>query len=378
MPRGYACGVSEQVARRIREAIDDHGPIPFAEFMELALYGPGGFYERPPVGERGHFVTSPHVHPVFADLLRLALLELRRALGEPEPFPVVELGAGDGTLARQLIESFADVDGVALAYAAVEVSAGARAELARSGFRVEERLSNVPQHERACVLANELVDNLPFRRLRSSGSGPVEVRIGLNDGAIVEVEAAWDGDPADVPSVMLDHPDVEVLVPVGAMDLLAELAAWARERSVYVLLIDYGIERETGAAEVHGYRDHRIIADVLADPGETDITAGVDFERLAQAASACGFVPLGSVSQRDALLALGYRNWEDGQLARQSAAFASRVGRDAIGAWQSRMRARLLVDGAGLGRLRWLVLATPGLPAPRWLERALEHPSAPR
>ena len=52
----------------VAEAIADHGPITFAEFMELRLYGPGGYYGRSPVGAAGDFVTSPHVHPVFGQL----------------------------------------------------------------------------------------------------------------------------------------------------------------------------------------------------------------------------------------------------------------------------------------------------------------------
>ncbi|MEW6060061.1 MAG: SAM-dependent methyltransferase, partial [Actinomycetota bacterium] len=100
--------MSENVAAQIRDAIRDHGPITFAEFMERALYGPGGFYERPPVGREGHFVTSPHVHPIFAELLMCAFSELWADLGRPDPFPVVEVGAGDGTFALDLVRLAAE------------------------------------------------------------------------------------------------------------------------------------------------------------------------------------------------------------------------------------------------------------------------------
>ena len=69
MDGGILLAMSEQVAEVIRDAIRDHGPITFAEFMQHALYGPGGFYEDPPVGTHGDFVTSPHVHPVFGALV---------------------------------------------------------------------------------------------------------------------------------------------------------------------------------------------------------------------------------------------------------------------------------------------------------------------
>ena len=85
---------------RVVSAIEDHGPISFAEYMEIALYARGGFYDAPPVGTAGHFVTSPHIHPLFGELLARGLRGLWERLGRPDPFRVVEAGAGDGTLAR--------------------------------------------------------------------------------------------------------------------------------------------------------------------------------------------------------------------------------------------------------------------------------------
>src|SRR5262249_47774507 len=107
--------------RSIRRAIDRHGPISFAEFMELALYGPNRFYVEPPVGEHGHFVTSPHVHPVFGQLVGRALRACVDGLGMTEPPVVVEVGAGDGTLASQVRPAL-----TAHRYVAVERGAGAR------------------------------------------------------------------------------------------------------------------------------------------------------------------------------------------------------------------------------------------------------------
>src|SRR3990172_12872436 len=97
--------MNTQVEDEVRRAIEARGPISFAEFMEIALYGPGGFYERPPIGERGHFVTSPHVHPVFAELLANALESFWEALERPAPFRLLEAGAGGGTLASRILEA---------------------------------------------------------------------------------------------------------------------------------------------------------------------------------------------------------------------------------------------------------------------------------
>ena len=338
--------MSYEAAEAIHAAIWDHGPITFAEFMELALYGPGGFYERPPVGAEGDFVTSPHVHPVFGSMVAKALRSFHLGLGCPEPFRIAEVGAGDGTLAEQLLRELDDLD---IEYTAAEVSSGAREALgAIEGVRVTTELSDRPH----VVLAQELLDNLPFRRVR----GDREIRVGLDRDRLVEVEAPWDAEPAP--------PDVETLVPVGAFAFVARLAdVLARG---YALLIDYGGVGTTGG-ELHGYKGHRVVEDVLADPGSSDITAGVDFALVAQRAEGRGLVAWPSVTQHDALLALGFESWLGTELERQTSHLNEREGLEAVRTWSGRSRATLLVDPTALGRLRWLVLATPDMPRPDWL-----------
>ena len=341
--------MSEQVAEAIRGAIHDHGPITFAEFMERALYGPGGFYDDPPVGAHGDFVTSPHVHPVFGAMLGTAVAELFAILGEPEPIRITEVGAGDGTLATQVIGALAERD---VDYEAIDVSPGARSSLAViDGVRTGATLSDAPH----VVIANELLDNLPFRRMH----GDREVRVGVDGGRLVEVEAAWDGDPYPA-----DH---ETIVPVGAFAFIDRLA-FSHDRG-YALLIDYG-DVGTPGGDIHGYRDHRVVEDVLADPGSTDITAGVDFAMIANHASQRGLVVFPTVTQHDALIALGFEEWLRGELERQTSQLDAREGLEAVRTWSGRSRATLLVDPSALGRLRWFLLASPGLPAPAWLDAA--------
>jgi SAM-dependent MidA family methyltransferase len=338
--------MSDQVAEAIRAVVRDHGPITFAEFMELALYGPGGFYERPPVGAGGDFVTSPHVHPVFGSMVAKALRSLHAGLGCPEPFRIAEVGAGDGTLAQQLLRELDDLD---VEYTAAEVSIGAREALgAIDGVRVTTELSDRPH----VVLAQELLDNLPSRRVR----GDREIRVGLDGDRLVEVEVPWDAEPAP--------PDVETLVPVGAfafVDRLADVLARG-----YALLIDYGGVGTTGG-ELHGYRGHRVVEDVLVDPGSSDITAGVDFALIAHRAEGRGLVAWPSITQHDALLALGFEEWFRAELERQTSHLDAREGLEAVRTWSGRSRATLLVDPTALGRLRWLVLATPDMPRPSWV-----------
>lgn len=342
--------MSEEAVDAIRRAIRDHGPITFAECMELALYGPGGYYADPPVGPAGDFMTSPHVHPVFGAMLGDAARELFETLDRPSPLRIAEVGAGDGTLAAQLLGSLADVD---LDYVAIDVAPGARSALATiHGVRVAAELTGLPH----IVIGNELLDNLPFRRLR----GDREISVGLEGERLVEIETPWDGEPASLAG--------ETVVPVGAFAFVDRLAS-ALEHG-YALLIDYGAVGSSGG-DVHGYRDHRIVDDVLADPGSSDITAGVDFALIARRAEDRGLVAFPSITQHEALLGLGFEAWLQEELERQTALLDTGDGLEAVRTWSGRSRATLLVDPSALGRLRWLLLASPGLPSPPWLDTAL-------
>jgi SAM-dependent MidA family methyltransferase len=338
----------------VTAAIRDHGPITFAEYMDLALSGPGGFFERPPIGPDGHFVTSPHVHPVFAELLARAIVDLHGRLGQPRPFRMMEVGAGDGTLARQLHEHLGDLD---TEYTAVETSSGARRALAAiEGIRVAERVESPAQ----LILANELMDNLPFRRLRGTASGTREVLIGLDGERFVERL----GDPSPGEDVALGDGD-EAVIPEGAIAFIQEVAARLAHPG-YSLLIDYGGVGEPGGPP-HGYRSHRPVEDLLDRPGSTDITSGIDFDLIAAHAEAQGLIAFPSVTQRHALTALGFDRWVHEQLRGQAELLNRHEGLEAVRAWSGRSRASLLVDPSALGRLRWLLLATPGLHAPSWI-----------
>ena len=338
----------------VANAIRDHGPITFAEYMELALSGPGGFFEDPPIGAEGHFVTSPHVHPVFAELLGRAIVDLRDRLGDPRPVQLSEVGAGDGTLARQLVEHLRDPN---VSYTAVDTSPGARAALRTiEGVTVAERLEGSPQ----LILANELMDNLPFRRLRGTASGTKEVMVRLDGDRFAEHL----GDPPQGDDLRLADGE-EAVIADGATTFIEEVGARLAHPG-YALLIDYGGVGEPGGSP-HGYRAHRPVEDLLARPGETDITCGLDFDLLSRHAERQGLIAFPSVTQRHALTALGFDHWVHEQLRWQAELLDRREGLDAVRTWSGRSRATLLVDPSALGRLRWLLLATPGVHPPSWV-----------
>jgi len=133
-----------------------------------------------------------------------------------------------------------------------------------------------------------------------------------------------------------------------------------------VLVIDYGGVGEPGGPP-HGYRAHRVVEDLLDDPGSSDITSGVDFALVAERARSHGLTAFPAVSQRHALTALGFEGWLRDELARQAELLDEERGIEAVWTWSGRSRATLLVDPSALGRIVWLVLATPGLPPPSFV-----------
>ncbi len=330
--------------------------------MELALYAPGGYYDDPPIGagHAGDFVTSPHVHKVFGQLVAEAISGVLDALGSPPQAELVEVGAGDGTLMMALLPELVDLG---LRVTVVERSSGARAKLASIGG-LEVRGSMPATSSPVVVLAHELADNLPFRRVKATTEGTVEVHVGADGDRLVEVLEPVGDDL--LPPAGLEM-GVEAILPTGAASFVTEALTGSSPRAL--LMIDYGTDEGAGGP-AHGYAAHRVVEDLLAAPGETDITAGVDFGFLADAARASGLQPFPTVSQNAALTALGLETWLRSELEHQQDLLNTGRGADAVRAWGGRSRATMLADPAGLGRFRWFLVTTPGVAEPTWLRAA--------
>jgi SAM-dependent MidA family methyltransferase len=235
----------------------------------------------------------------------------------------------------------------------VERSRGARAALEARGLAGVDELAAAGTIERGVAIANELLDNLPFCRVRGTRAGPVEIRVGLEGARLVEVETEVGHDI----HVTTDVGD-DVVVPVGAYRLIDQLARTLHDG--YALLIDYA----GGANDLHGYREHRVVEIDLDTPSSTDITAGVDLDTLARRAEAMSLHSFGTVSQTEALRALGFEEWFLTERDRQAALLSAGEGVAAVQTWSAKNAAMELVDPAGLGRLRWLTLATEERSAP--------------
>ena len=307
------------LAALIRAEAEARGRLTFAQFMALALYHPaGGYYTRAGrVGERGDFYTSPAAHPAFGALLCVQLWRMWRRLGRPSRFTAVELGAGDGLLAHdicayadRLSPEFAE----ALAYIAVDLRRPKTSPDSSGTVQlvVSDRLPL--RGVTGCVIANELLDAMPFHRFRITEGSLREVYV-VPDGEGGLTEEL--GEPS-TPQLAERLESLGVPLPDGFQgEVCLELRPWlgnvaaALDRG-YLLTIDYGypagelyaLERMAGTLQTH-YR-HTLGSDPFARVGEQDITAHVDFTSVMLEGRGVGLEPVAFGQQARFLRGLGF------------------------------------------------------------------------
>jgi SAM-dependent MidA family methyltransferase len=319
------------------------GWIPFAEFMEAALYAPGlGYYvtPRPLFGAAGDFVTAPELSPLYAACLANGVADLLEQAGGGD---VVELGAGSGALASGLLPALSRLGAPVARYRIVEPSP-ALAARQRERIGADPALSGLADRfdwlERpptrqwnGVAIANEVVDALPVDRFRVSAGGCEALGVVATEGgfafeprpagralasAVASLQRAL---PAPMPPGYVSEwrPGQRAWL-AGVADALARGA---------VLVADYGLPRaqyyhpSRDGGTLCGFRRHLRVADPLADPGLQDLTAWVDFSALAEDGDAAGLAVGGFATQAHYLLETGI----DQELERLAAAAGEAAGR---------------------------------------------------
>jgi SAM-dependent MidA family methyltransferase len=313
-----------RVMARVRAALAASGGwLSFSDYLRIVLYEPGlGYYSAgaEKLGPAGDFITAPELSALFAHCLARQCA----ALLKPPGAAVLELGAGSGRLAAELLCELSQLGALPEHYYILEVSASLRAqqEARIAGLpavlaqRVEwlEALPASPIS--GVVLANEVADALPFERFVSTADGCLARGVALGDnGALQSVDR-----PASEP---LQRAYAHLIAQLGSAlpagyssEICALLGPWVGSLAAVLargalLLFDYGLgaselyhpQRDAGSLRCH-YR-HRAHDDPFLYPGLQDITAWVDFSRVAEAADHAGLEVAGYCTQAAFLLATG-------------------------------------------------------------------------
>lgn len=394
MPENGGGAAAEKEIRRRIEAL---GPITFAEFMEVALFWPeGGYYMgRSPVGASGDYYTSPSVHPAFGALLAVQLLQMWYLLDRPQPFTVLEMGAGNGLLARDILNYSAHLLPEfrrSLRYVCLDIRAVPGLETALP--RIQNTSQNAPKVSRiaaavptagvsadsptssrdpsygiplsgvrGCILSNELLDAFPVHQVKLRRGRLREVYVALRDRQLVETL----GEPS-CPELAgrLGSEGVE-LAEGQVAEINLGINCWAKEiasalESGFVLTVDYGKtatqlysaeERPDGTLTTY-YR-HTQTDDPFQHVGSQDITAQVDFTAVVQAGRAHGLGLVGYTRQTEFLRNLGLGDWQrrlGGLSLSQQQAQANRAGILDLARVGGLGDFKVLVQGKNVGKPR--------------------------
>jgi SAM-dependent MidA family methyltransferase len=318
---------SQRVIEHIRAFMQQHGGvIGFDAWMRLALYAPGlGYYSAgaKKFGSDGDFVTAPEISSLFSRCLARQCAEVLRETGGE----ILELGAGSGRMAADVLTELAALDSLPDRYCILEVSADLaerqRARIAELPRELAARVQWLDRWSdrsmRGVVLANEVLDAMPVERFILRGRpGGIDVRalgVGLNGDRFEWREMSPSPEllhaVADIVE-SLPAPLPEGYVSEACLAFQPWMAGLAAQLETGVaLLIDYGLprahlyhpDRSTGTLRCH-FR-HRAHSDPFINVGLQDITAWVDFTRVAEAADSAGLTVLGFASQAAFLIGAG-------------------------------------------------------------------------
>jgi SAM-dependent MidA family methyltransferase len=340
------------LAARIRRLIEAQGPIPVADYMALA--NAHYYATRDPLGAAGDFTTAPEISQMFGELVGLALADLWARADRPEGVRYVELGPGRGTLAADALRAMRAA-GLEPPVHFVETSPVLRAAQAERVAHAtwHEQLSALPGDGPILAVANEFFDALPIRQLVAGPDGWRE-RLVTVDGERFLPAAGPPVPGSAIPAYLRAEPAGTMLeTSPASLAYVRHLADRMIMHGGAALIVDYGHDRLSPGETLQAVRLHKY-ADPWIEPGESDLTAHVDFESLARAAAGGGLRVHGPVSQGEWLERLGI------DARAEALARAAPGRRDEIFGARNR-----LVAASEMGRLfRVLGLSAPGWPAP--------------
>jgi SAM-dependent MidA family methyltransferase len=362
------------LAAVLAERIRQHGPITFAEYMEACLYHPQyGYYTKQAQQPVRDYFTSADVKPLFGRLLARQWHEMWKLLGQPNPFWLVEAGAGTGALSKAILD-FAR-DGLpdfhaCLRYVAVERSEPRRAaqlpllaeHIRRGRFHSTATLPlEIPV---GCIFSNELLDALPVHRV-------MQVRDSLEESYVVvrDSQFAPESGPLSTPRITDYFAKQEIALRDGQQaEVCLAACDWIRDAAVrlghgFVVTIDYGREARELYDQRHmrgtllAYRNHQASEDFFCAPGDQDLTAHVNFTALDLWGRPRGLARRGVAAQANFLLSLAHQsNYADLELPESAATERDRTGQ--------RLLFKTLINPEGLGETFQVLIQHKGIETP--------------
>jgi len=282
--------------------------------MEIALYSEVGYYRNESVfGIAGDYYTSPHIHPIFASLSALQIEKMWKTMDRPVPFFIIEQGAGDGTLAKDVLEAisilnqdlYSSLTYICVDRRQIEIGDDSHINIVQSD-QVE------PFHRTGVFISNELIDSFPVKMIEIRDGEIFEIYVGINSHGTFE----------------------EILIPIAIDDYVDLLPSKIKHLNGYrgplntkindwysdisnalncgfVITIDYGFDREVFFSMekshklLQTYYKHIDGSNPFQRIGSQDITAHVDFDTLKQSGHKYGFKEFGYFSQAEWLNSMG-------------------------------------------------------------------------
>jgi SAM-dependent MidA family methyltransferase len=365
-----SAGHAEKVRQYLLELIHQHdGFIGFDQYMQSVLYAPGlGYYSAGSrkFGASGDYITAPMISPLFSETIAHFIARHQQPGDE-----ILELGAGTGVMATDIISSLRASDQQPQAYRILEPSADLRQRQQQTLASVND--GNAPelhwidhlddrQSFNGFILGNEVIDAMPVRRFVLQSGVVQELGVGLDAGDIALKMRPADEQLANqvrsaLPLSLGTYPDGY------CGELLPSVDGWVNALEHYmsagmVILLDYGYERaeyyrpDRVGGTIRGYFRHFLVTDPLVYPGMMDLTASVDFTRLAEVAVNHGFQGAAYTSQANFLIEQGLLEFAQAKMAQQTLSDKQRL--------QSAEAIKLLTDPGEMGESIKVMILTRG------------------
>ncbi|MBI4844025.1 MAG: SAM-dependent methyltransferase [Nitrospirae bacterium] len=306
----------------IIDRIKKEGPIPFEKFMGTALYYPElGYYSRPDaaIGRKGDFYTSPHLSSIYGAMIGRQLIEMWEAMGKPLEFYAIEMGAGAGFMAKDILDYFAGKRHEirsSLKYMLIEPFEKFREMQGEALAEHHEKakwltsLNDVPPKIMGCIFSNELLDAFPVHVVEMDSSLK-EICVDHIDGRFTEIKREAGDELKEYAKDFIPK------MPQGyRTEINRKIKDWVFEASSklsegFLLTIDYGhsaeeyYSQERSRGTLLCYHQHRVNENPYENIGEQDITAHVNFSSLKKWGEEVGLKTLGYTSQGAYLVSAG-------------------------------------------------------------------------